>query len=273
MCRIFYALGQSNLSIYLYYFLAQSIHFQKNTPNRNSYADETQHLDGYGLAGFRDKSGKWILYRSALPPFEDPNRTFIIDKMAKNRLVIGHLRNADHSESAPREYDNTHPFYYKNAVFMHNGRIHNYMVNADVFTKIYAAISPAYYTSIRGNTDSELLFYMLLTEIRKQEELYPSSRSRRDILISAINECFTRLKSITQYTANIIYGEKEYSVITRFSSESGLDAPSLYVNFTDSVYGLFLSSEPLENEYALVSTNTYYVVNHQTSEYTIHRLL
>lgn len=277
MCRLFYALGQSDLSIYLYYFLAQSTHLQKNTPELESSADEFHHLDGYGLAGFREKSNKWIIYRSVKPPFKDPNRLFIVDKMAKNRLVIGHLRNAEHPEAAPAEYNNTHPFYHKNTVFMHNGLIQNYMSNPDVFTQIYALIHPSYYTSIKGSTDSELLFYMLLSEIKRQESA-SATPSSRETLYNTVNECFRALSRITNYTANIIYCDKEYSVITRFcankhTSSGPLEAPSLYVNRTfDSIYGIFLSSEPLANEYTLVGTNTYYIINHLTNEYTIHRI-
>jgi predicted glutamine amidotransferase len=274
MCRLFYALRQPDVAVYLFQFMQQSNHIQKNTPliEPASSCDELVHLDGYGVAGLHGGGKKWIVHKHPTPPFRDTQLHYIIDKMSKNPLVIAHLRNAQHPESADVHYDNTHPFSFnfRNAIFMHNGIIEGHGTDPSVRTRIYSSISPRLRRHIKGQTDSEALFYLLISHIQQLEDRDDADDhvSRRVLLRDAIENCFFNLANITDFTANIIYSEPDFSIVTRFAKNPRSAAPSLYINRTGGP--LFLSSEPLFPDFQLVRQNTYFVINHATNEYTIH---
>jgi predicted glutamine amidotransferase len=73
---------------------------------------------------------------------------------------------------------------------------------------------------------------------------------------------------VPEYKANIIYANKEYSVILRTSYLSKevdtLDSPSLYMD--KSKRGVVISSEPITKSYEIVPENTCYVVNNLSKE-------
>jgi predicted glutamine amidotransferase len=107
MCRIFYALNQSNIKSKINDFLLQS-------------DIDPISKDGHGLAVLTS-ANRWKLYKSISP---DPTRQKIIDYSAGYSLIVGHLRRIimkHHPSNSDARLENTHPFYYKNRIFLHNG--------------------------------------------------------------------------------------------------------------------------------------------------------
>lgn len=137
------------------------------------------HDDGWGIAYM--KNGKWEIYKSTLPIFTDPKvKKF---KTLKTNAVIVHTRFKTKGERAKF---NTHPFHVTDPklgslVFCHNGTINQEIIHAKRFEK-------------KGTTDSEQLFYAILTEIlsgqtvtnaiRKQANRYRESHGSNIILSS-----------------------------------------------------------------------------------------
>jgi glutamine amidotransferase len=237
-------------------FLKQSDHLEKTTPGLDSASDHHTHPDGFGLAGF--DNGKWTVYKNQRLYHEVENLAEIVKKMATHSLVIGHIRKMDTTYStAIRE--NTHPFYYRNHVFLHNGYLKNYAVHRH---ELRRHVSPYLRTHIKGDTDTETMFYLFLSILRKRE-------MGVETLVESVQELFRMVASIVPaYNANIIYGNKEYSLVTRFS-HGPQDPPSLYLNRINKK-GVLITSEPVSRIYSIIPKNTVVVIHHATGEtYTV----
>jgi predicted glutamine amidotransferase len=111
------------------------------------------HGDGWGIA-YLDKKGKWVIKKSTKAIYEDP----LVDELRelKTNLCMIHMRKKIGSETA---FENTHPFSiekkkYGSFVFCHNGFIDE-EINFDTTFQL------------KGKTDSEKLFYSILTDMKK----------------------------------------------------------------------------------------------------------
>lgn len=113
-----------------------------------------------------------------------------VSGVVSSQTVLAHVRKATLGKV---DILNTHPFQYGPWVFAHNGNIKNF---ADCKDEILAAINPHFKRFILGETDSELIFFYLLSFLTKKCDLlerdYPI-----DIAFSAINEALTNLAQIT----------------------------------------------------------------------------
>jgi len=115
-----------------------------------------QHADGWGVAYLTEK-GTFKIKKSAQAIFADPE----VNKLhkIKTRLLLAHVRRKAGSEVAQ---ENTHPFQANHAslgkcIFCHNGCI-----------KDNIAFSPDY--ALKGETDSERLFYSILSDITENKD-------------------------------------------------------------------------------------------------------
>lgn len=139
-------------------FLKQSIEV-KNTPNHVSYLDADYHLDGYGIAWYLDK---WYIYKSKEVFNKDNNLEVILDTILilKPTKIILHIRNKGELSVGNAHFNNCHPFVYNNYTFCHNGYIVDFIENKE---KILSLIKPEFIKEIKGETDSEHLFYLILS--------------------------------------------------------------------------------------------------------------
>ena len=273
MCRILYALNQPNANSKIRKFMTHSRNLRTGSKS----------LDGYGLAGFNQKTGKWTIYRSVADPEKDPNSKSIAEQMSSHPLVIGQLRNGFLRNGLPSPaipaLENTHPFYHKNHVFLHNGCIEGVYTPANR-EWVLANILPEFHSHIRGQTDTELLFYLFLTILSK--DVSPLSErgckrpNRFDVLRNSIKELFRLLDAKFQlYIANFVYAEKEYSIVTHIMktpTDKDLQHNPMYLNHPANNKGLLFSSEPMSKHYEPVQMNAFYIVNHLTGEYQMHRV-
>jgi predicted glutamine amidotransferase len=126
---------------------------KKHEFNRNDR--EFLHSDGWGIA-YLDNKNNWIMHKSTGPIFMDPKIKQL--QKVKTRLAIIHARRATQGTNKP---ENTHPFIYNDYkrgkfVFCHNGSM-----KGDIhFSAKY---------QLQGKTDSEKLFYAVLTELENND--------------------------------------------------------------------------------------------------------
>jgi len=128
---------------------------------RNALREQgPKHPHGWGIAAFR--SGAWTLTRAPRPAHEDEQ--FVRDaRSARGTTFIAHIRNASRGAHT---LPNTHPFLRHGWMFAHNGTV----LNDDEFRN---AIAPD--LAPLGQTDSELLFCRILTEMRETCAEYPAA--------------------------------------------------------------------------------------------------
>jgi predicted glutamine amidotransferase len=265
MCRIIYALNQP-------YLKSKIKHFFMQTTNHPAA------LDGYGLAALNPATRKWRIYKSHRTPDKDPKSTEVADVFAEYPLVIGHLRNANLGNAPNAKQDNTHPFYYRNHVFVHNGRIED--AHLPVARKWFQANTyPEYWSNMRGDTDSECLFYLLLSTIKRREWIYKDidmlenrgckSPSKFQELRDAVQECFQLLHAkFHMYLANFVYADKEYSIVGRLmKNATAKDNKNNALYFSGKGDRILFVTDPLTTASEFVDWGKIYVIHNATGKY------
>ena len=114
------------------------------------------HSDGWGYAHINHAETKAEKFREPIPAIDSPHLKEQIDTPTDGALL--HFRWA--SKGLDVKESNTHPFTYEGITFIHNGSFRP-------FDNLAPYISDKYKKLIQGDTDSELYFYFLLTEIDK----------------------------------------------------------------------------------------------------------
>jgi len=136
---------------------------------------EHSSINGYGIAGLHKETHRWKIYHSVHLYKDDPLFSEMLDSFSKYSFLIGHVRENPVSGSHG-SIENTHPFHYRNHLFFQKGTnfaLYNPQRRATVIRKIH----PTLRNNIIGTTDTELLFYLFLTNVEKVR----GSFSRTDI--------------------------------------------------------------------------------------------
>ncbi len=110
--------------------------------------------DGFGVGWYRhhDRPG---LFRDIHPAWNDENLRSLAEQI-QARTFLAHVRA---STGTPTSRSNCHPFRYGNYLFMHNGQIGEF---EKIRRDLLIAVRPDLFTNIKGATDSELFFHLLL---------------------------------------------------------------------------------------------------------------
>jgi predicted glutamine amidotransferase len=119
---------------------------------RSMAALSREHRDGWGLAVWDDES-KWRLDKGIACAHEDARFHELAER--RGELLVAHIRQRTVGCSS---LDNTHPFQSGRWIFAHNGTIKDVEF-------LRARASAARKSAIRGETDSELFFAYLLTQL------------------------------------------------------------------------------------------------------------
>jgi glutamine amidotransferase len=116
---------------------------------------ETTNGDGFGL-GWYDGHPTPGVFRSIEPAWNDQNLRELAAHI-RSHMFFAHIRAAIGSAV---QQTNCHPFRYGRWLFMHNGFIDGLdAIKRDLVLAIDASLYPA----IKGQTDTEILFYLSLT--------------------------------------------------------------------------------------------------------------
>jgi len=116
---------------------------------------ETTNGDGFGI-GWYDAAAVPGVFRSTEPAWNDQNLHEIAGHVT-SPLFFAHIRAAIGSSV---QQTNCHPFRYGRWLWMHNGYIGGF---ATIKRDLVLAIDPSLFGEIKGQTDTEVLFYLALT--------------------------------------------------------------------------------------------------------------
>jgi len=121
-----------------------------------------QHPDGWGVAYYVD--GTPHLMRSACSALSD--RVFQrVSGVVASETVLAHVRKAT---QGPLSVLNCHPFQHGRWTFAHNGDIPRFNERREA---LLAHVSPRLVRYILGETDSEVFFFMVLTQLARYGSL------------------------------------------------------------------------------------------------------
>ncbi len=189
--------------------------------------------DGFGVGSY-DSQPTPGLFRDTLPAWNDENLRSLSEQI-RARTFLAHVR-ASTGGSISRS--NCHPFRHGKWLFMHNGQIGEF---ERIRRDLTFAIRPELFSLIRGATDSELFFYLLIGA--GLEEDPPAA------MASAVETVLQIMQAngvVTPFllTAAVSDGDTIYAV--RYASEG--EAPSLFygcnVRISDITDGSERSSAP-----------------------------
>ena len=111
-----------------------------------------------------------------------------VSGIVSSQTVLAHLRKATQGSLSSL---NTHPFQHGHWVFAHNGNIKNFN---DIQDQIISLTHKEFLKFKLGDTDSESLFYYLLSQISNEVDL--NSNHPVDTYIKILNNAITKLCSI-----------------------------------------------------------------------------
>jgi predicted glutamine amidotransferase len=261
MCRILLGVNYPINKNFIKKFLSQATNI-KTTPGINNYLDADYHMDGYGFAyGNFEEQLKVIKTLNFWN--QDPNLNYKLETIIKSKpeIVIGHIRNKGSCEGI-KDFNNTHPFIYNKYTMVHNGFIKNFKLNKN---KLIDVIEQKYIEEIKGSTDTEHLFYLILTTIDMYLEHYIEDGYPRSwIYLWSFMSAFDYLVNLSiELVGNFIFSDGDSILVVRYKASNFTDsktAPSLYLGHGYSSFSLVVSSEPMTPYYELFPDNSYLIL-------------
>jgi len=251
MCKLFFSFHYPHAKTLLKDFL-----------NRGN----SEHLQyGYGLAWQHDNS--WKTYKCNCFHMTDPNSKKLMADI-KSNIVVGHIRNIYHENMTPEQIcdeirmENTHPFQYKDAIFMHhgdlflnyNGDLKNYQLGHSdapfkkAMKKVSSHILPEFLKQIKGTTDSEILFYLLLSI---QKTLVENEKlNKKEAIIASFFVLSSILNSVgMSNSSNIVFSTSDYAFVAKIyqnNSDMKLKNPDFFISEKNNAL-LFSNFKLVEN--------------------------
>jgi len=218
--------------------ISQSLHARKSHVVTNG--------DGFGL-GWYDAKAEPGLYRDVRPAWNDDNLRSLSEQIRSN-MFFAHVR-ASTGTSTSRA--NCHPFRHGRWLFMHNGQIGGF---DRIARELDFMIAPELYRQRQGNTDSETLFFLLLTFGLERD---PAAAFRH--AVERIEGAMAEAGVTDPLRIAAAVTDGEHIVALRHSTDR--QSPTLYHGMATGIRGadgqtccvsetgsLFVSSEPLDAE-------------------------
>ena len=167
---------------------------------------ETTNGDGFGLGWYGTGEGPGV-YRSIAPAWGDANLRHLAAHI-QSPLFLAHVRAT--SGTAIQE-TNCHPHRHGRWLFVHNGLINDFH---SLRRELMLAVDPALFADIEGSTDSEILFFLALSDGLEDDPLSALERT-----VGLVEDAAARhgIGSAIQASIGVSDGERLWAV--RYSTE------------------------------------------------------
>jgi glutamine amidotransferase len=146
--------------------ITSQVHSSLVSADNALYDQSQRHPDGWGVGYYVE--GVPHLVKSTDCAMED--QLFQkVSGVVSSHTVVAHIRNATQGN---KTILNSHPFQYGRWIFAHNGNIKDFEQKKPELLKL---IDHNLKRFILGSTDSELIFFIILSEIKKNHKLQDNS--------------------------------------------------------------------------------------------------
>ena len=176
MCRLF---GFRSITL-------SQVHKSLISANNALVQQSSKHPDGWGVAYYALEVPHIIKSLTAAINCQVFKK---VSAMVSSYTVLAHLRKATVGEL---DLVNTHPFQLGQWTFAHNGNCRNFQ---NVRDEIYQKIDLNLRRYILGETDSELIFFLILSFLAKNHDL-DSNKIKLDHLAEAVRDAKKLLVSL-----------------------------------------------------------------------------
>jgi glutamine amidotransferase len=176
-----------------------------------------EHPDGWGIA-IHDADGAasrspakvvddiWHLHKG-IERAEEDRRFHEVAARSQGRVLVAHIRQ---KTVGPTRLENTHPFVRDGWVFAHNGTVQNTCI-------LHTGCSKARLDEIQGDTDSELLFAYLLTQLDERGLLRLQGEAERASAMALLEGVTTELRAAAIGAFNFLLSDG----VTSFAHRTG----------------------------------------------------
>ena len=186
--------------------------------------EEPLNGDGFGIGWYvPELNYEPITFVSVNPAWSNRNLRNLAPKI-KTDCMVAHVRAAsvgDVSES------NCHPFQYKNILMAHNGGIEEFQ---KVKRKIREPLTDELYNWIKGQTDSEHIFALVLHNLFKNHQVVSP-----DTVVDSFEKTFVTIKKLMSENEiteaaylNMVFTNGLFLVATRYVSDPKEEPLTLY---------------------------------------------
>ena len=186
--------------------------------------EEPLNGDGFGIGWYvPELNYEPITFVSVNPAWSNRNLRNLAPKI-KTDCMVAHVRAAsvgDVSES------NCHPFQYKNILMAHNGGIEEFQ---KVKRKIREPLTDELYNWIKGQTDSEHIFALVLHNLFKNHQVVSP-----DAVVDSFEKTFVTIKKLMSENEiteaaylNMVFTNGLFLVATRYVSDPKEEPLTLY---------------------------------------------
>lgn len=151
-----------------------------------------RHPDGWGVAYYID--GAPHVTKSASSALND-HLFRRVSGIVSSETVIAHVRKATVGACSVL---NSHPFQYGRWVFAHNGEIPAF---EEVRERLLLEIAPTLRRFILGETDSEVIFFLFLTQLAKYGPL--SSKLGVEEAAAGLRDAVARIRELCDHRAGV----------------------------------------------------------------------
>ena len=225
MCRFIAYLGKPIMADELLLKPANSLVHQSYHAGEMS---EILNGDGFGIGWYvHSISERPGLFRAITPAWSNRNLHYNAPLIRTNCL-FAHIRSA--TEGAITE-DNTHPFSFERFLMMHNGGIPKFQ---KIRRKLLALLDDEIFEWIKGQTDSEHVFALLMQHIMEMRGTGPRLTEEQ------IKQCFQKTfdvlqqlkveagigEEVSNFNLMVTNGRRIFG--TRYSSNPGKETRTLY---------------------------------------------
>lgn len=221
MCRFIAYRGKAIL-------LDEVLHKPKNSLiNQSAQAHEAEEPlngDGFGVGWYmKDIDPEPGLFVSVRPAWNDRNLRYLCSKI-QTTCFFAHVRAASAGEVSEA---NCHPFHFKKFIFMHNGGIGDFQ---RLKRLIRRKLSDEIYDWIRGQTDSEHLFALVLENLKNRDAnpTVEDLTAALEITIREIQQMKKELGLSESCYINCVLSDGDVMVAARYVSDLNEEASTLY---------------------------------------------
>lgn len=176
MCRIF---GFRSV-------LFSKVHTSLVSAENALMGQSKRHPDGWGLAYYIADTPH-VVKSTVTAESDDLFRH--VSGIVTSQTVLAHIRKATHGKLTLL---NTHPFQYGRWTFAHNGNIKQF---DDVKNELLKEISKEYRPYCLGETDSEVIFHLILSYINKRVNIHDHHPDLK-LVMEGIAEAVTKICEI-----------------------------------------------------------------------------
>ena len=271
MCRL---LAYQGDPIALSAFLLEAEHsLQKQAWQPQELREATLNADGYGFAWYKlnrhndnnnpeqlQSQQQAMCYRNTLPIWNDHNLADLSQTLIQP-LWLAYVRSA--TPGLGVSLQNTQPFIYKQWSFLHNGYILDFQ--GKLQHQLSQHLQDEFLYLINGNTDSEIIFALLMQCLNTQAPA------------DALRQCINIIQQVCANTRSLLNicisdGNSIYAIRHAINGES----PTLYYSHNSKAFGSnyhLLVSERLNNEDAWHSIDEHSLITlHKNKPCEIHSL-